>query len=112
LIEVFLKRIKHNLAFDNPNTGAIFFLSFFESLNFITVLKLFKLTKEHSNIYLVLVIWGILFIINYFTLFRTKKYKVIHKEFDRYTPNERKLAKTIGISYIFLTLLFLSLTWK
>lgn len=102
-IELFLKSIKHHLAFDDPNTGAIIYLSFFESINIFTALWIFVLPKQSQHKALILLTAIIFFAINYFSIIKTKKYEKIHKDYAQYTTLEKKLVNAIGIVYLIIT---------
>jgi len=103
-IELFLKRIKHHLAFNDPNKGSIVYLSFFESINFFTVLWLLGLPKQSQHKALILLTAVMFFLLNYFCIIKTKKHEEIHKKYTQYSTLEKKLVDLIGIVYLLITL--------
>jgi hypothetical protein len=102
-IEIFLHRIKHHLAFENPNSGAIVYLSFFESINIFTVLWILGFPKQDVHKFLILITMIILFALNYFIIFKRRKYEVILVKYAQYNDLKKRLVDAIGILYLVIT---------
>lgn len=97
---------KWGYPFVDSNYEAILFLSFFESINAISIFQLLN-WSEGINIKLQFVIFFILFtILNYIFLINKGLWKGIHQRYGELNKFQKLVSLYTCITYIILTILF------